>query len=39
MKITVVLGAVASAVLLFFGFIFLLSAGSVTSATIKNSRF
>jgi hypothetical protein len=30
MKITVVLGAVASAVLLFFGFIFLLSAGSVT---------
>jgi DNA-directed RNA polymerase subunit RPC12/RpoP len=30
MKITVVLGAIASAVLLFFGFIFLLSAGSVT---------
>jgi Zn finger protein HypA/HybF involved in hydrogenase expression len=29
MKITVVLGAVASVVLLFFGFIFLLSAGSV----------
>ncbi len=30
MKITVILGAIASAVLLFFGFIFLLSAGSVT---------
>ena len=30
MKITVVLGAIASVVLLFFGFIFLLSAGSVT---------
>jgi DNA-directed RNA polymerase subunit RPC12/RpoP len=29
MKITVILGALASAVLLFFGFIFLLSAGSV----------
>jgi hypothetical protein len=28
MKITVVLGAVASAILLFFGFIFVLSAGS-----------
>lgn len=30
MKITAVLGVMASAVLLFFGFIFLLSAGSVT---------
>lgn len=30
MKITAVLGAIASAVLLFFGFIFLLSAGSIT---------
>jgi Zn finger protein HypA/HybF involved in hydrogenase expression len=30
MKITIVLGAIASAVLLFFGFIFLLSAGSIT---------
>ena len=30
MKITVVLGAIASAVLLFFGFIFLLSLGSET---------
>jgi DNA-directed RNA polymerase subunit RPC12/RpoP len=29
MKITAVLGAIASAVLLFFGFMFLLSAGSV----------
>jgi hypothetical protein len=29
MKITVILGAIASAVLLFFGFIFLLSAGSI----------
>ncbi len=29
MKITVVLGAIASVVLLFFGFIFLLSAGSI----------
>ena len=29
MKITIVLGAIASAVVLFFGFIFLLSAGSV----------
>ena len=30
MKITAALGAITSAVLLFFGFIFLLSAGSVT---------
>jgi len=30
MKIAAVLGAIASAVLLFFGFIFLLSAGSIT---------
>jgi DNA-directed RNA polymerase subunit RPC12/RpoP len=30
MRITAVLGAIASAVLLFFGFIFLLSAGSIT---------
>jgi DNA-directed RNA polymerase subunit RPC12/RpoP len=32
MKITSILGAVAAAVLLFFGFIFLLSAGSVAVA-------
>jgi predicted Zn finger-like uncharacterized protein len=30
MKITAILGAIASAVLLFFGLIFLLSAGSIT---------